>query len=177
MMCMWMRKTIILLVAGLLLSAAVTTGTEHEDEQLQPTGEWNGFIACAVGTPVITWQTCSTFDVDPNHQSTHTFSVDEGLHTLVAVMEWETSVISEGDELMLTVEDEGDPATGERHAAVTGDSPVVVEVDDLETEEDGRDLQFRVSPAFDFQFVYQQTFTVTWYEFYEAPPEDFDPVD
>lgn len=171
---MWLRETSVMLVVGLLLAATVTTTSAEEDEQPAPTGQWDGFISCAVGTPMLTWQTCATLPVVSNDDWIHTFSVDEGLHKLVVVMEWETSTLSVGDELTLFVEDQGSGIGGPSHATVTGESPIVVEIEDLQTWENGRHLQYRIFPSFDFQFVYQQDFTVTWYEFYEEPPEDFD---
>lgn len=171
---MWMRTTCVVLVAGLLLAATATSTTaDSEDEPYYTDNEWTGFISCAVATPAVAIMACGL--IDQNDDFIHHFGVGEDLQTLVAVLEWETHTLPEAS-LLLLVEDTGSDGSEPGHARDSGGSPIIVRIDDLDSEQP-HELQFRVFADHELQVVYQQQFTVTWFEFYgEEAPEDFDPL-
>lgn len=146
--------------------------------------DWNGFMACAIGTPALTWATCSTLQ-DPNHDFLEHFIIGEGLKTVATGMTWDPAggVLGESLLIMLENPDCGLNACSQQYASAEGESPLIFHASSpggewaFEAVEEEREIRYRVFPSFDMNVYYQQPFTVYYHLFYhEAAPEDYDPI-
>lgn len=153
-----------------MLTAASSGLAEEAEPEPEFESEWTGFLACGFGTPVLLWNICE--EVDPGHRAEHEFTVDEGLKTLVVALEWDPAVVVGSDSLRIVFDEPGDPGvpTGTSYWEETGGSPIEFRIDagpGFEEPTEPLDLQFRVTPPFEFAVVYQQPFTVHYHFFYE----------
>ncbi len=149
--------------------------------------EWEGFLSCALGTPVLVISVCSLEELDdPNDSFIEFFDIEEGIKTVSVGMVWEPAGGVLGDTMQIALEDEG---CGLECSQVYGDaegtSPLVFHAGspggdnayDEITNDNPRPLQFRVFPTFDVNVYYQQPFTVYYHlHYHKAAPEGYDPI-
>lgn len=146
--------------------------------------EWNGFISCGVGAAATALAACALAD-DPNEDFLHGFEVVRGLTEFVAGMQWRPVGGVSSDQMNLLVERTGCSGCNERYADVEGPSPLIARVTDATISdedakfaliEDTATMRFRIFTG-GVGVVYQQPFTVYWYEFYyHTMPEGFQVV-
>lgn len=147
--------------------------------------EWDGFIACGVGSAAISWATCSTLE-DPNDDFLHKFEVAPGLQSIVVGVSWTATGGVMGTDLWALVEKDGcglDCENSETYGQSSGEPDLIVRItkgpsSDLSFEniEDNRTIQMRVFPSGEANVIYQQPFKVYWHEFYwHDAPQDFNP--
>lgn len=149
--------------------------------------EWDGFISCGVGSPVLVISVCSLEELDdPNDDFLHRFDLNEGLKSVTVGMVWEASGGVLGQEMQIFMERDGcglGCESGETYGGESGTSPLEFRVDspggDLSFEEIdvNRTVQYRVFPSFDANVFYQQPFTVYYHmHYHKAAPEGYDPI-
>lgn len=176
-----------------------------KDDLQQPhveENEWKGFISCGAraGVPGVRTLGIALCAVpgaidesiaDPNEDFIHYFNMSKGLKTLYVAMDWEPVGGVSGGDLNLLVEqgicNEVACADAYRYADLDGPPALVARIDaeDVEREDakfenitETAEFKFRIFAGEDYaNLIYQQPFTVYWYEFYWEPaPEDFNPL-
>jgi hypothetical protein len=148
--------------------------------------EWNGFLACGAGSPLLTTAPCGAGGADPNDDFLHEWELHEGVVDVVVGMRWDSAGGVLGERLFIAAENRGCSATecDQSYAREEGASPVIFRLDNptgefrfSNIEDEPREMQFRVFPAFEPDVYYQQPFTVHYHVFYhERAPEDYNPI-
>lgn len=144
---------------------------------------WNGFIGCAVHVWGAGGNNSLCDDIDPNADRVHTFTVDEGIHTIVFAMDWDAelstiSFLSTDAAMRIQLKH---AETGDPYGSMDGEAPLEVRIGPETGPEDFQfhnitsetELMFEVWSSGGWGgFTYQQDFTV-YYDLYywKAPPE------
>lgn len=148
--------------------------------------QWNGMISCAVaGVALCGIQGDFVPELqDPNDRFMTEFELNRGVKSFLVGIQWDATGGTAGKTMNLLVENDdcGATACSYRYADLTGESPLVVRIDNdditdeewkWDTIEDNRTLQFRVFPGELTDVMYQQAFTVYYEPYYWAEaPED-----
>lgn len=167
------KKTTLTLLVTLLLALpvglATTPATADEPDGIVP-NEWNGYIACGVGTLAFRAAACSIAN-DASEDFLRIAPLDAGLETLVIAFDWEPTTDLTGQELLLTIDDQGAALNGPYYARLEGPPPLEVRLDDLPADID--EVRFRVFAGGDsVDVVLDQPFVVHHDAFYGTPAPD-----
>lgn len=146
--------------------------------------EWEGFMACGVGSPVVVASPCG--DVDENDDFLLNWELKAGVQEVVIGVSWDASGGVMGEEFYVAMEIAGCGAgcsSANTYGSGEGPSPLLFNApnpggdNDYNDIEDTAAVQFRVFPAFAPDVYYQQPFTVHYHVFYhEGAPEGYDPI-
>lgn len=153
--------------------------------------QWDGFVGCDVSAFSAGNDLCD--GIDANHDTVRRFQVEAGIQELVVGMEWDENTLAPdvyGNALGLHLRNENCDHCEYRYIREDKSSPIIYFLNDasiMENDENAADQRFsEIEDVRDMRWnvfsggtnvVYQQAFTMYWYEFYhQMSPVGFEPL-